>query len=232
MNKRGFFERCKQMAGDKSDREWDADDLAGFLQEFRMRRPELSQLFADIPLGLEVCQRVFNIFDAMPDYAKAEAADNDCVVRESEAAQLSDLTAAATKLLENWRAIAAHQQEQALVDLLTPIPKITVSAAPAPDIYPIDYDSIDAYIYEIQSDWQCDLKPTSPHANWMHEAFYHLNCDYNLAYYAMWPWYTESCQLIDPYLSYFQLWQHGAELRCKSSADVTLYVPSEISKSE
>ncbi|MEM8672213.1 MAG: hypothetical protein AAGG48_32160 [Planctomycetota bacterium] len=227
-----FFERCKRLIGDNSDRTWCREDLAGFLNDFRSRRSELSSLFADIPHGREVCQRVFNIFDAASSGDTPGRTDLYCVVRRPKPVQATHLKDAATELLKNWCSMAEQQEEQELVDFLTPLPEIQLSYSPAPDIDPNDCNSLDVYIYDTQTDWHCYLKPVSEHSSWMREAFYYLNCDYYLARYATWPWYSDSSQLDDPYLPYFKLWSHGAELRCVSPANVTLYVVQPVGSAE
>ena len=49
----------------------------------------------------------------------------------------------------------------------------------------------------------------------MDEAFYSIACDYHLARYLAWPWYINSSSIKEPFEPYFNLWLHGATLRCE-----------------
>ena len=59
----------------------------------------------------------------------------------------------------------------------------------------------------------------------MDEAFYSIACDYHLARYLTWPWYMNSSSIKEPFEPYFNLWLHGATLRCEAPDNITLFVP-------
>ncbi len=198
--------------------------MAGFFQCFRANTAPLQSLLLEIPRGDEVFDRLTNIFDATTPIMDGERTDLYCVVRKPIIADASELKSLATKLLGNWRDMAIQENDQELVDELTPLPEVRVSGECAPEVDPNDYDSLDVYIYDTHTDWKCGLTSICKHAHWMREAFYYLNCDYYLAGYAMWPWYRDSSELDEPYFPYYKLWTYGAVLRCISRDDVTLYV--------
>ena len=228
MNEETFFSRCKELAGDASDSRWTDDHLAGFFQNFRPDGQALEPLFRDIPGGNAVYDRLKEVYVATASgYQRGTATDAYFIVRNPAIIDNHTLIQSATTQLTNWRRMAEQDQESELVDLLTPIPEIKSSTDEPPPVDPNDYDSLDVFIYDVQTDWWLGhLSPMCPHARWMREAFYYINCDYYLAQYAAWPWYRDSSSIDDPYKPYFTMWLHGAELRCQTPDDVTLFVKS------
>ncbi|GAA4434477.1 hypothetical protein [Bremerella cremea] len=225
MDEDAFLNRCKQLAGDTSDTRWTDDHLAGFFQNFRPHGKALEPFFQEIPVGTEVYDRLKNVYLATATgYQRGPRTDAYFIVRKPATIGNDTLIQCATQQLANWRAMAEHDNESELVDLLTPLPRIRISTDEPPEVDPNDY-SLDIYIYDVQTDWwHGHLSSVCPHARWLREAFYYLNCDYYLARYVMWPWYRDSSSIDDPYKPYFTMWLHGADLHCKSPDDVTLYV--------
>ena len=148
------------------------------------------------------------------------------IVRKPLRTSDEHLVRCAADQLANWRKMAADFNVQELVDLLTPIPEVRLSKEPPPRVDPTDHSSLDVFIYDVQCDWHGDLAPLCPHAYWMREGFYYINCDYYLAHYITWPWYSKSSRIREPFEPYFDLWLHGAELRCQSPDNITLFMPS------
>lgn len=224
MTESEFFERCKSLVGDESDRAWDRDSMAGFLQCFRNDHSALRNLLADIPRGLSVYSRLVEIFEATSGHTTKGRTNLYCIVREPVATASWELLLQAESLIENFRKMAIAIGESDLVTELSPTPTIRLEYCDPPDVAPSEY-SLDAFIYDVQCDWHGNLSRFTDHATWMSEAFYYLNCDYYLARYANWAWYMDDSTIHDPFLPYFKLWRCGAELRCKSRDDVALYIP-------
>lgn len=226
MDELAFLQRCKALAGDASDGPWTVDNMAGFFQTFRPDGHVLEHLFAELPAGLDVFSRLRRVYaaTAAPPIDPTRF-DLYFIVRKPTPTSDAYLLRHAAELLTNWRMIAAEFGAQELVELLTPIPKVRLSKEPPPRVDPADHDSLDVFIYDIQCDWHGRLTPLCPHANWMREGFYFISCDYYLAHYITWPWYMKSSTIKEPLGSYFELWFHGAELRCQSPDNITLFVP-------
>ena len=226
MTESEFYARCKSLVGEDSDREWDSDAMAGFFQCFRDKRQPLESFLAGIPRGLEVFSRLEEVFDASSQPTQDGRTDLYCVVREPEDASSDAMLIEATTLIENYRGMAESIGERELVSELTPNPSIRLVRGAAPDPDPTNYDSLDVFINDVQCDWHASLSRHTAEATWMREAFYYLNCDYCLARYVNWPWYRDDSTLIDPFRPYYNLWRHGAVLRCESPDEVVLYLPS------
>jgi len=222
-----FYRRCKDLAGNDSTLDWTRDHLFGFFQAFRPDGGRLESLFADIPSGTAVYRRLQQVFAATAAGWQREGShDPYFVVRAPQPASSDALLASAGDQLASWRSMAVAVGEQELVDLLTPLPSVTLRIGMPPPVDPNDTESLGAFIHDVQSDWHGSLEPLCPHASWMREAFYSIACDYRLANYVTWPWYVHSTSLIDPLKPWFTLWRHGAELRCNSADDVSLFVRS------
>ncbi len=217
------------LAGDTSDMLWTADELAGFFQRFRPDGHKLESLFADIPGGLDVLSRLRRVYTAttIPP-ADPRRCDLYFIIRDPRRAPDEESIRIAGNQLLNWRQIATDFHEHELVELLTPIPRIQISKGPAPNLDPKDYNTLDVFIYDVQTDWHATLKPLCPEARWMGEAFYNIGCDYYLARYITWPWYMHSSRINEAYEPYFELWLHGSEFRCPSPDNITLFVPSRL----
>lgn len=225
MEESQFFARCKSLAGDTSSRVWDRDSMAGFFQCFRDSPATLKPLFDEIDRGDAVYDRLVQVFNATKGHTRNGRSDLYGVVRQAGSANSDDLLSTARSLLENYRAMAAVIGEQELVDLLSPIPDVRLVLSNAPDVDPNDY-SDDVLIYDVVCDWHGSLSSVTESARWMSEAFYYINCDYSLGWYTNWAWFSGASTIDDPFLPYFKLWQCGAELRCQTPDDVTLYLPS------
>ncbi len=225
MDESTFLQRCKALADDPSDAPWEAENLAGFFQTFRPDGRELEPLFADIPAGPDVFNRLRRVYAATTTSKVSAQYDLYFIVRNPRPTSDAHLLQRAADQIANWRQTAAEFNAQKLVDLLTPMPQIRISKEPPPKVDPNDYDSLDMFIYEVLCDWHGSLAPLCPHAYWMREGFYHVNCDHYLAWYITWPWYMKSSRIREPSEPYFDLWLHGAVLQCLSPDKITLFVP-------
>jgi hypothetical protein len=227
MDESTFLQRCKALAGDPSQRPWEAENLAGFFQTFRPDGHELEPLFADIPAGPDVFNRLRRVYAATTTPPKDPTrCDLYFIVRSPRPTSDEYLLRRAADHLALCRQVAAEFNARDLVDLLTPIPQIHISKAPPPRVDPNDNNSLDVFIYDVQCDWHGGLAPLCPHAYWMREGFYYINCDYYLAWYITWPWSMNSTKIREPFEPYFDLWLHGATLQCPSPDKITLFVPS------
>jgi hypothetical protein len=225
MDEAQFLKRCKDLAGDTSRKRWTRDHMAGFFQIFRPDGTRLEPLFNDIPDGLDVYQRLRQVYIATAGGSdRGQEADAYFVVRNPRPATDSELRGYALSQLSNWRQMAEAINQSELVDLLTPIPHVAVSHGIPPEPDPNDTESLDVFIYDVQTDWHAQLMPQCPHTSWMREAFYYIDCDYYLARYVTWPWYKTSSSITEPYEPHFRLWSHGAALCCESPQNITLFV--------
>jgi hypothetical protein len=201
--------------------------MGGFFQRFRPDGRELDGLFAGIPAGLDVLHRLRRVYAATTTPPQDQRrTDLYFIVRNPLRSSDEHLLRCAADQLANWRGMAAEFNAQELVELLTPIPKIRISKGPPPTIDPTDYNTLDVFINDVQTDWHGNLAPLCPQARWMREAFYSIGCDFYLERYITWPWYTKSSQIREPFEPYFSLWLHGATLQCPSPDNITLFVPT------
>jgi len=198
MEKNLFFNQCKELAGNKSDKVWTEDDLAGFFQLFYPDGSILKTLFDDIPNGTQVYDRVCKVYELTgKNHDRNGQTYAYFVVQDPEKSDSESLLQNAKNQLKNWRAIAEEVNDKELVSSLTSIQDVSLSTT-SPPPSTVNTFSLDDWIYEVQSDWFVDLTPICPHAHWMREAFYHIDCDYYLAGYLMWPWYQDDLKTKQP----------------------------------
>ena len=166
MDEETFLGRCKELAGDTSDAPWTDEHLAGFFQNFRPDGQALEPLFRDIPGGPEVYDRLRRVYVATENtFQRGSRTDAYFIVRKETPIDNDTLIRCATRQLDNWRRMAELEDESELVGFLTPLPEITVSTNVPPEIDPNDCDSLDAYIYDVQTDWwHGHLSSLCPHA--------------------------------------------------------------------
>jgi hypothetical protein len=207
--------------------------MAGFFQVFRPDGQRLQPLFDDIPVGRDVFSRLQQVYRATVAGSQGlQGIDAYFMVRNPDPATHNSLLRYATAQLANWRQMAGEINEQELVDLLTPVPRIAISNDVPPEPDPNDIESLDVFIYDVETDWHAQLIPQCPHASWLRQAFYYIACDYGLARYITWPWYRNSSSIKEPFKPYFNLWLHGAKLRCESRDSITLFVAANGNSAE
>lgn len=227
MSESEFFRCCQTLAGETSQDAWTKYDLFGFFQGFRPDGNRLGPLFASIPGGNAVFNRLREVYRATAEGSlEPDAEDAFFVVRRPVPAPAQELLASAQAMLENWRRMAGDLHDTELVDELTPIPSIGISSETPPPTDPRDTSTLDVWFYDTRSDWLRSLNPVCPHAGWMSEAFYSIACDYALAAYITWPWFRAASPLTDPFAPCFHLWKHGATLRCRFPEEIILYISS------
>lgn len=227
MNEREFLQRCKDVVGDTSDAPWTRECLAGFFQHFRPDGDRLESFFADIPAGPEIYRRLREFYRATAvGWRRPDATDLYFVVHHPRPSTPDELIRYATAQLSNWNQMATEIRDGELVDALTPIPAVAFSTDELPKRNPTDKESLDVLIYDCQTNWLNALIRLSAHASWMRHAFYSIACNYAVAAYVTWPWYTAATSIKDPFKAYFNLWLRGAALRCQSRTSVVVYAPA------
>lgn len=90
-----------------------------------------------------------------------------------------------------------------------------------------DYDAPETIVYDMVGDWYSGLNPVQSDALLLHEAFYSIACDYDIARYLMWPLYRTSSDIVEPFAPYFDLWTHGAKPWFGRPGLVTVYVTGD-----
>lgn len=129
-----FLQHCKQLAGDTSGGSWAAENLAGFFQDFRPDGERLRPLFADIPGGLGVFQRLREVYDATTTgYRRSGSVDAYFIVHEPRPSTVEELRVLAVAQLTNWRLMAVERHETELVNMLSPTPAVSVRHTAPPE---------------------------------------------------------------------------------------------------
>src|SRR5262245_30618640 len=132
--------------------------------------------------------------------------------------------------LTKVREIARSSGKDDLTAKLDPLPAIEIKYTrepPFPEKQP-DLAAPETAIYGVVGDWFSDLVPVQSDALLLDEAFYYIACDYYIAQYLMWPLYSQSTDIIEPFAPYFELWTYGATPVYKKPGLATVFIPGDL----
>ena len=223
---------------------WDDEPFPHFLHAFRPDGVGLAPLLDGVPKGQEMLTRLLEV------YAVAGAQDRGdayFVVRTPRRASVDQLRnwaqqylramgAMARALMENGGGFAEGRevevglllQEAHLVDVVPGPPPLESPAAVSP---------MSTILYELTTEYAGGLRGLSVEGELLKDPLYYLACEYELAYYVLWPQLSESTPLHEPYSGWFELWRCGAELHHRDDATgwrlaedgvFRLYVPRSV----
>lgn len=213
----------QNLAGESDGEPWGEDGLYGFFQRFRPDGNRLEEALLPLPNGRAVFERMKAIYAATKSgWTDGESSDGYFVVRNPLPIEPPEAEALVRKHLKQVAKIADEAGAEELVELLR-APTFSLSREAAPDS-PDRHDT-DLTIYDTLCDWVGALESDPPEVADLREAFYSIACDYPLSWYAMWPWFADATQLVDPFEPSFQLWRHGVEYRFDGPSSATIYVP-------
>jgi hypothetical protein len=198
--------------------------LFGYFDCFRPDGQGAERVFADVVCGDEILDRLRQVYACTKESFQTYMY---FIVTRPAPATSEKLIELTTRHLENLRQIAQGFDKPELVELLEPVPQIVLTHEPEPDRRLPDFSSPGTHAYEVVGDWFRSLEPCPSDAQLLHEAFYSIACDYNIAQYLLWPLYRQSTEIVDPFAPYFDLWTHGARPWHGKPGLVTVYLKGE-----
>ncbi len=228
MDEKVLLQRCRSLAGFAPDAPCDGDSLIGVLQQFRPDGHGLDGLFDDLPLGMQLQQRLRQLYDVAGDSARPGGGqDAYFIVRNPPELDPRRARTIALAWLRSLLALARETQFDDLVDNLQPLPEVRVLEGIAPKQTKDDLHSIALYrAIKRQGAVLCErLSNDDPVLNLLRPAYYYAACDWALCDYLLWPLYNRFTQLDDPFLAYFELWRHGVKLRAFTDDRLDVYLP-------
>ncbi|HPF41773.1 MAG TPA: hypothetical protein P5081_17570 [Phycisphaerae bacterium] len=213
--------RWKTLAGDTSATTWDDVSVGMLFQKFRPHGDGVDAVFEGLEGGDELLERLLPVYQWTAEgFATESAIDAYFVVRHPpRTAHLADYL---RRHLEKMAEITQDCGRNDLSDILRRIHTINEVEGERPP--PDSDDTLDTEIYEVVGDWFLELTPMRSKALLLHEAYYTIACDYDLASYLMWPLYRDSTNIVDPFAPYFELWRHGASIQFEPENGATIYV--------
>lgn len=199
----------------------DEDDLFAFFDCFRPDGTGVERVFAGVVGGDEILQRLLKVYESTKESLNAWGYFIVSRPALTTPQRLVELTA---QHLDKARQIARSHLDAELARLMETLPQIEIARVPAPDRKLPDYDTPETMVYDVVGDWFRELVPVQSDALLLHEAFYSITCDYNIAYYLLWPLFRHSTNIEEPFAPYFELWTHGAHAIFEKPGLVTVYV--------
>lgn len=230
--------RCKALAGDVSPEPWTVETLPGFFQAFRPEGRDLRGLFADLPRGEALWQRLERVFHYAGESRRPDGArDAYFIVRRPLPVDPERVRVAAQQFLGSMAALAHRENEGRLADLLTTPPEVRVLEGKPPK-HPRQTSERAELLRELSGATERIAqrrREPSAVARTIAPAYYFVACDPHLRDYLMWPLYDASGAssledagdppLRDPFAAYFDLWRHGVKYRIFNNEQIDFYIP-------
>ena len=233
-----FLNRCHQIAAEigcqaksqSSPEMNDAESLIGFFQLFRPRGDGLHELFSELDCGEQLIERLTSVFHAAGEGQRPDGGrDAYFIVRSPQPIHTEQAEHYATQWLMGLQSLAMHVGQTGVAEILTSLPRIRIleGIPPKKPKHADECSSLHLAINQQACELTTQIHETDPHAKLLRLAYYFVACDAMLRDYLMWPFYSESCSIADPFHSYFMLWRHGVKIRIFQEDQVDLYLPRQ-----
>jgi hypothetical protein len=190
---------------------WDDEPQDFFLHAFRPDGEGLEPLFEDMPGGAEVLARLLRVFAVAGDVSRGQAYFIPVGTPTSTASALHGW---ATEYLRKLDQIARHMDArgpQALA-LIEGSLQVEIVVGPPPETDRVRPHEMISFTGELVTEFGRSLPRPSRHGDYLLDPLYYLACDYELAYYVLWPHLAADAPVEDPFAPYFELWRHGAAI--------------------
>jgi len=220
--------RCRALAGIADEMPCDGDAMIGILQQYRPAGEGVYELFDDSPVGQSLAIRLRKLYEIAGDSTRPGGGqDAYFIVRTPRRAEVDEVYGWAVDWLKSLQQIAAQTNYSELHAALAPLPEVRVLEGIAPKQTKADLATSMLYlaIKKLGADLLQRLPADSSWPHLLGPAYYFAACDWALRDYLLWPVYAAHCELHEPFEPYFQLWQHGAKLRCFSDNRLDVYLP-------
>jgi hypothetical protein len=224
-----LIRRFHDLAGFGSEVSPDADSLIGVFQVFRPDGRAVVGLYDDLEDGEQLLQRLEHLYAVAGDDRRPQGGrDAYFVVRNPPALDPDLANQYAKAWLAGLRALAVSLGDVEIAERLDPLPTIRVLEGIAPK-HPKDEAEKSGLLRTLQQDVPSLVEriDAGPYPAALRPAYYFTACDSMLRDYLMWPLYSQTIGLADPFQNYFELWKHGVKYRIFGETQVDLYLPRQ-----
>lgn len=202
------------VAAHEQGNDWQNEPPGHLLHYFRPDGAGLDAIVAGMDHADEVLSRLRQVFEA----ARAgRLGDMYFTVRKAPRLPATDLEALARQHLSNVIAMAKlvgdrrHRTTIATLSGRDVVVKVHPGVPPTID-NPTKAHPLQAFIYEIATEFGYLHPPASEHARLLAEPCYMLASSYELAHHVLWPTRSQGCPIAEPFGPYFEMWRHGASI--------------------
>lgn len=225
-----FCSQISSIAGQAIDPN-DPRTLVGVIQRFRPDPEPLRPAFANVPAGGSIFERLQKVFETAENPRRSDGMkDAFFIVRRPRVSDAEILQQHGETFLESLLQLAKEQNKSELCEQFATFPRIRLLEGAAPKHPKLDHEK--SQLLKVFSEFAPrvteDLIAQHGMASYVQRAFYFLACDAFLRDYLLWPWINNRSALVEPFESYFQLWQHGVKYRIFGNQQVDLYVPRDV----
>jgi len=201
-------------------------NLAGFFQKFRPHGDGLTEALKGVAGADEILPRLLDVYEATAE--GWEEGDAYFVVRSPKTLAKEQAKQFAASYLHKMEEVARAVGNSELIRILQGRHRIEVVSGKTP--WPPGQGDPETLLYEARADFMLSLAPMESHMLLLDDALYHIACDYFLRDYILWPLYSRTTAITDPFEPYFRMWQHGAGIRFQGDDLIKAFVPVSIPK--
>lgn len=210
MTKREYAKYLGDIIDEVIDLDVESDDLRHqfyeYFQAFMPNGTNIEKVFKPIKEGNLYHKRLLQIFNATKGIFNELAAEGKTPAYFCPAPTKNKelLLLYGEKYIENLTLFSKITADQEFIDTMTQIKTVEISDL---DVRTNKNDT-NAIVYESISDWFIDNTDYEATIEVLSEAYYAINCDYNLSYYFQYPSYKEKINF-DVFEPYFKMWEMG-----------------------
>jgi hypothetical protein len=177
----------------------------GLFQRFRPHGDGVAAVFDGIPHAAEYIDRLQSVYRAA--YHDDWSGDAYFVVRYPQAASTAELASFGMEYVAGLRFLSGMLAKRGQPRLDQYLGRVT-NAAVVPLAAARRMNDDDILVYEGVGEFMGELYDYEHPIIKLSEAYYSVACDYWLAWYLQWPYFTERIPK-DVFLPYFELWARG-----------------------
>jgi len=188
----------------------DSDDLScqfyGYFQSFMPKGNGLKEVFKPIKNGDLYFERLIKIYNATEEkfnelLREGKSPGYFCPTSQNNK-ELLILNG--EKYISNLKSFSKIVGNQEFIETMTEIKTVEIIDSNKRN----NENDTNAIVYESTSDWFIDNTDFESTIEVLSEAYYSINCDYNLSYYFQYPNYEDKLKF-DLFEPYFEIWKMG-----------------------
>jgi len=208
MTQKEFAKHLGEIIHEEVDIE--AEDLRyqfyGYFQCFMPSGKGVDKVFEPIDKGTEYFERIIQIYQASEDKFMELSKSNQTpgYFCPSPISAEESLILRGEEYVSNLKKFSLITGDDEFVKVLAEITTIEINDSNVRN----NENDTHTIVYEAISDWFIDHTDLESNLEVLSEAFYSVNCDYNLSYYFQYPSYADKLK-IDLFEPYFVIWKSG-----------------------
>lgn len=192
------------------DIDLNSDDLKyqfhGFFQSFMPKGNGINKVFEPIKNGHLYFERIIKIFSATEEKFKELSKEGQTPGYFCPSPQINkeSLISNGEKYISNLKNFSIIVGDKEFTETMTEVKTVEIIDSDTRN----NENDTNSIVYESISDWFIDNTDFNSKLEVLSEAYYSINCDYNLSYYLQHPRYKDKLKF-DLFEPYFEIWKSG-----------------------